>query len=334
LIVKHPCFNPRLLIVIVFLVFAPACGDAGEDAISPAAATDVIDARSAVLDYLRNTNPDAPPASLSWVDESPTNTGLPGWTESRFAADDWVMVIGVAVIAPEARRYEVSVTNPVAQFDWEGRVYPTGEVAEGSKAVLGVCDTAVAHIEEHYPDSGISSAMAWAGGRTTSEGLVGSESYAYSAEQWQINISSPVVAPEAVLHQVAVHNPTIGFDWEGTVDAAGQIAETVIPDGSGPSEVTFDRRDARDAAIEYVAQQAGIPPVDGSVWQEERTTQEGLIGAEAYRYTHQAWAIEVRYPVVAPENLSYEIKIVNTDLDIDWSGTVDAQGFVEVTPES
>jgi hypothetical protein len=84
--VKHPCLNPRLLIVMVFLVFAPACGDAGENAISPTAATDIIDARSAVLDYLRNTNPDAPPASLSWVDESPTNTGLPGWTESRLGA--------------------------------------------------------------------------------------------------------------------------------------------------------------------------------------------------------------------------------------------------------
>lgn len=317
-------------VVVAMVLLVAGCGGDDEVAEAPEAAPELVDAREAALRYLRAEYSDAPAVSLTWAVEAPAGDGPPppGWMESRFTADDWTVTVGAAVVAPEARRYQVVVANPAVGFDWEGRVSATGWVTEGPEAILSISDIVLAHVEQHYPAAGLSAGLPWTGGRTTPEGLVGQETFEYTAEGWLITISYPVVAPEAVVYQVLAANSAIGFRWEAAIDAARQVTETVTPEGLGPSEVFLDRLGARDLAIEFAARQTNVPPVDPTAWKEERATAEGLVGAETFRYTHSSWVVEVRYPVVAPEQVIYDITITNPNLDIDWHGTVDAQGLV------
>ena len=63
----------------------------------------------------------------------------------------------------------------------------------------------------------------------TSEELVGQAILQYTSDrgygEWVVKVSYPVVAPENVIYQVFVDNETIGFHWEGEVDASGQVTE-------------------------------------------------------------------------------------------------------------
>ena len=43
-----------------------------------------------------------------------------------------------------------------------------------------------------------------------------------------VTVSFPVVAPQATIYQDAVTNGTTGFQWEGEMDATGQVKEQVV----------------------------------------------------------------------------------------------------------
>jgi hypothetical protein len=88
-------------------------------------------------------------------------------------------------------------------------------------------NTALAYVSGRYGEQAPPAGLAWTTERTTPEGLVGSESFQYAAEGWVVTVSCPVVAPEAVVCQVAATNQASGFQWEGEVDAAGQVTEAL-----------------------------------------------------------------------------------------------------------
>ncbi|MCJ7666878.1 MAG: hypothetical protein MUP04_01095 [Anaerolineae bacterium] len=100
--------------------------------------------------------------------------------------------------------------------------------------VLTALDAALAHINKHYPDDSPAPDLAWMGGRTTPEGLLGSETYKYTAEEWVVTISYPVVALENVVYQIVMENPTTGFKWEGELDAEGNLTEKAAPTAGQP----------------------------------------------------------------------------------------------------
>lgn len=192
---------------------------------------DVRAARDAALAYVSENYPDqVPPPGLTWAEESTTPEGLVGWVTYEFRAEDWVITIGTAVVPPEMRRYEVMVDNPASGFYWEGRVDAEGRVAEGPEIVLTARDAALDYVIEHYPEQAPSPDLIWEGGRTTPEGLIGSETFQYTAEEWVVTISYPVVAPEEVIYQIVVENPTTGFRWEGELDAERYLTETAAED--------------------------------------------------------------------------------------------------------
>ena len=76
--------------------------------------------------------------------------------------------------------------------------------------------------------------LTWTEERTTPEGVVGSEIYQYTAEDWVVTTTYPLVAPEAVVYQVVVANPSTGFRWEGEVNAVLQVTETLAPTAGQP----------------------------------------------------------------------------------------------------
>jgi hypothetical protein len=114
--------------------------------------------------------------------------------------------------------------------------------------------------------------------------------------------------------------PPVAFErLLGELLASGQEGAVVIPD---------EVRAARDAALSYVsAMQGEAAPASGLSWTERRTTPEGLVGAERFEFSADAWVITVSYPVVAPEYMAYQITIDNEATGFHWEGEVgpDAQ---------
>jgi len=87
----------------------------------------------------------------------------------------------------------------------------------------------------------------------------------------------------------------------------------------------LDAAGAREAAIAYLRARylEQAPPV-GLTWMEENTTPQNLVGTSSLRYTSGDWVIDVQYPVVAPENLVYNLEVRNQAAGFVWTGTVKA----------
>ncbi len=99
---------------------------------------------------------------------------------------------------------------------------PLVEIPEG---VIAARESAMSYVLSNYnvqvfPAPGSN----WEAERTTPENLVGSESYEFSAGDINIAITYPVVAPQNVIYHVVIDKGA-DFQWEGDVDAAGQVTE-------------------------------------------------------------------------------------------------------------
>jgi hypothetical protein len=109
-----------------------------------------------------------------------------------------------------------------------GPATTTGDDNRISDAV-GARDAVLANLVEHYGERGPSPDLSWTEQRTTV--IVGKTKVEYAAgtergtADWEVWISFPVVAPEAVVYEAMVCRRSGDFYWEGTVDAAGQVAE-------------------------------------------------------------------------------------------------------------
>jgi len=106
-------------------------------------------------------------------------------------------------------------------------VVATDVTPEGSVDMLQAAarDTALLFIRDTYPTFAPHEDLTWSVENITAEGLVGSSSFQYSAEDWVITITAPVVAPEVVIYHVEVMNNASSFRWEGEVDANGHVTE-------------------------------------------------------------------------------------------------------------
>jgi hypothetical protein len=103
---------------------------------------------------------------------------------------------------------------------------PTEQASRPSDPV-GARDAVLAYLSKNDADKAPALGLDWTEGHTKPEGLVGRESYEYTAGDWLIAVSYPVVAPENVVYTVTVTNQGTGFHWEGQVDAQGQATETL-----------------------------------------------------------------------------------------------------------
>ena len=101
---------------------------------------------------------------------------------------------------------------------------PTLEV-EFSEGLIAARQVALSYVlkthgEQVFPAPGSN----WQTQRTTPDGIVGSESFQFTAGEITVSISYPVVAPDYVVYLVMVDKDS-GFHWEGEVDAAGVVTE-------------------------------------------------------------------------------------------------------------
>lgn len=86
-------------------------------------------------------------------------------------------------------------------------------------------DAALEYLREVYPEGAPAGNLTWNVENITQEGLVGSSTFQYTAEDWVIILTAPVVAPEAVIYHVQIMNDVLPFHWEGEVDADGKVTE-------------------------------------------------------------------------------------------------------------
>ncbi len=107
-------------------------------------------------------------------------------------------------------------------------------------------DAALAYLATAYPGQAPAPGLAWIAEETTPEGLVGSTSFQYTAEDWDISVSFPVVAPEATIYQVVVVNTATGFRWEGELSATLQVKEIAAPAERPTTPVEVDEADLAD----------------------------------------------------------------------------------------
>jgi predicted small lipoprotein YifL len=215
------------LLLVVVVAGMAGCGSAGP-ADGPAQAeapAEVVAARDAAVTFLREYYDEAPEGSASWTEESLTPEGLVGGSEWQYTAEDWVVRVSYAIVAPEWTVYHVAVSNESTGFEWEGRVDGSGRVPEAPEDALLARDQAFLYVSEHYDVSGLGSGLAWQEERLTPENIVGGETYQYSAGDWVVTVAYPVVLPENTIYEITVTNQDTGFQWTGTVDAQGVVTE-------------------------------------------------------------------------------------------------------------
>lgn len=224
------------MVAVVVVMSVVSCGGpaATEKPSSPQASPEVLAARDAALTYVREHYDEAPAEGLSWTERRVTPEGLVGAETYEYAAEDWVVTVSYGVVAPEWTVYRVSVTNQSSGFEWEGRVDASGQVPEASEYALLARDAALLYVSEQYSLAGLGAGLAWREERVTPEGLLGAETFRYTAESWVVEVHYPVVAPEATVYEVTVTNRDLGLEWRGTVDDQGVVTEGAVRSDTDP----------------------------------------------------------------------------------------------------
>jgi len=315
------------LLLVVMVASMVGCGGSAVPKVSAQgkAPAEVVAARDAAVVFVREHYDHAPQDAVTWTEEKLTPEGLVGGVTWQYSAEDWVITVAYAVVAPEWTVYRVEMSNESTGFTWEGRVDGSGRVPEAPEDALLARDTALLYVSEQYGQVGLGAGLAWQEERLTPEGIVGGETYQYTAGDWVATVAYPVVLPENSIYTISVINTGTGFQWEGEVDSQGAVTQL----GVSSEEGFVDRVAARDAALNFIYDTRQYPSLDASVeWTEERLTAEGIVGAETFKYTAENWVVEISYPVVAPDATIYEIRVTNDHLGFEWQGTVDAYGVV------
>lgn len=216
--------------------------DAAGQVAEQIAPDEVRAARNAVMAYLSEYYSDQPtlqPGQI-WMEERTTPEGWIGSTTYEFTSGDWVVTITDPVLPPERTVRGVVVANESTGFRWDGKVDAAGSVSDArasSEPVMDIRDpgqalqVALAHLGERCGEQVPAIGLTWMGDRPPAEG-VGSQTINFTSESapgWLATVTYGIVAPEAVVYQILLIDEASGFQWEGEVDALGQVTELAGP---------------------------------------------------------------------------------------------------------
>ncbi len=111
-------------------------------------------------------------------------------------------------------------------------------------------DAALVYLAGSQTAGAPSTGLTWTEENITQEGLVGASTFQYTADDWLITVSFPVVAPQATIYHVVVADEASGFRWEADVDAQGQVTATAGPEVQGQATATVTPADQQQTQIE------------------------------------------------------------------------------------
>lgn len=162
---------------------------------------------------------------MQWNEDQVAGEDTANWVEYQYSALPWLITVGGPVTDSGSANYDVVVTNPGTGFGWEGRIGTDGEISEGDEQVLAACDSTCDYLAGRFAELGFND-LKWTGRRVTPDGLAGAETYEYTAENWTLTVTFPVVAPEATIYHVTLENQQTGFVWKGEMDSDRILTET------------------------------------------------------------------------------------------------------------
>ena len=102
-------------------------------------------------------------------------------------------------------------------------------------------------------------------------------------------------------------------------------SEPFLPPVFGPGA-------ARDAALDFVRENYGSSmPASDLTWSGRELPSDGMVGASVFQFVSGQWSMQVSYPLVAPKETIYSIKLQREDVGFLWEGLVNAVGQVATT---
>ncbi len=105
---------------------------------------------------------------------------------------------------------------------------PTSAPTEPQTVPAGVLqarDAALAHLRSNADSPAPEAGLEWQAADVSPENMPGAGAHAFTASGWTVTVSYPIVAPDAVIYEVAVASEMGDFEWTCRVDARGQIIE-------------------------------------------------------------------------------------------------------------
>lgn len=107
----------------------------------------------------------------------------------------------------------------------------------------------------------------------------------------------------------------------------------LFPIGCERSAEPKGPEDVRDEVIEYLREDVREDvPAENVTWQMRDTTSEGLVGQTTIEFTtSDYWEVTISYPVVAPENVVYDVLVTNHKSGWNWQGEVRPDGGITET---
>ena len=150
-----------------------------------------------------------------------------------------ILVVGPLVASACIPAREAVVTpKPTLPLATPVRSGPSSEPAGPTPGLVDVPDpargrdAALAYLYKQY-GLDVPRDPNWDEEVVTPEKLVGSHAVEYTSATWDgtVQVSMPIVAPQYVVYTVLVSDPATGFQWEGKVDAMGNVTESVPPQG-------------------------------------------------------------------------------------------------------
>lgn len=143
---------------------------------------------------------------------------------------------------------------------------------------------------------------------------------------WMIILTPTEGANASPTYDVEVGNLS-GFNWQGTIDAEGEIREiSYIP----PATI-FSADEARDAVVAFLIETYDLTAP--GTWETERPEPEES-GIGLVIYTAEAWTVEVSFMPAAPIVSRYELVIDNTSASLHWEGEITSRGEITETQVS
>ncbi|MBN1863051.1 MAG: hypothetical protein JW790_05350 [Dehalococcoidales bacterium] len=101
---------------------------------SPPADTTVdsaAEARDALLQYLREYNPEsAPPEDAAWQEDEATEPAAEGTATYNYSYGQWLVTVSYPLAAQETAAYEIELSNAESGWYWQGTVAKDGEIEE------------------------------------------------------------------------------------------------------------------------------------------------------------------------------------------------------------
>lgn len=262
------------------------------------------------------------------------------WTGGKV---DLGLLVGSVLYSYQSQAWNVSIRNPVVP----NPIYTvTADYTAGSVAIFWQGTWQSGNINEtiynNYDSSqvteqeGIRNAIVnylrvnhtetlqylqkytWTGGRTTPTGIIGTETYSYVNQGWNVTMQYPVVPSPTYTLTANYTEGSVAFAWSAVLQHTN-ITEIIYTNNQLSTQ-----QQVRNDIVNYlrIYHIETVQYLQNYNWFEEN---QGIPGSSTYSYLNQGWNITMQYPVVLNPTYiitaNYTSQATPPQTIILWQGT-------------